>query len=159
MKLFDLADEFLHLRYAYQNDEDIDEDMLKQAEERLEEQVKAYCIIVKEIKAEEKALADQKRKISERQVSLTKNRNRLLGALHNIQTAVGKPKVSIDGHRSNICKKPRSVTIENEDLIGDDYVVVKTSFNKDLVKKQLKETGEIPEGFGLSKPETYIRVS
>ena len=110
MELFELADEFLHLRHAYQNDEDIDDAMLKQAEERLDEQVKAYCILVKEIKAEEKALADQKRKISERQSYLANNRERILGALHNIQTTIDKPKVSIDGHRSTVCKRPRSIT-------------------------------------------------
>ena len=159
MEIYDLPDEFLHLRDAYQWDENIDDAMLKQIEERLDDQIKAYCILVKEIKAEEKALADQKRKITQRQSSLASNRERLLGALHNIQTAVNKPKVSIDGHRSTVCKKPRSITIEDESLISEKYKNIAVSYNKALVKTEMKETGEVAEGFGLSKPETYVRVS
>lgn len=159
MILYELAEELLYLRDAYQNDESITDDMLMRAEIALEQQVKSYCILVKEIKAEENAIADQKRKLTSRQSSLAGNREKILGALHNIQTEVNMPKVSVDGHRSSIVKKPRSITIEDESLIPDKYIQTKISYNRALVKSELKETGEVAEGFGLSEPETYIKVS
>ena len=159
MKLFDLAEDLKYLRDVYQNDEAITDEMLQQAEMNVESKIRTYCILIKEMKAEQKAVSDQKRKLDDRRIAIGNNIDKVLGVLHNVQTELGLKTVTVDGHRSTLTAKAPALIIENEDDIPDEFIVNKRIVAKQLAKENFKETGEVPEGFTLKTGETYIRVS
>ena len=108
MDLYHLAEDVKFLRDAYQNDERITEKMLQQAEMNVEAKIRTYCILIKEMKAEQKAVSDQKRKLDGRRIALSNNIDKVLGVLHNVQTELGMKTVTVDGHRSTLTAKPIS---------------------------------------------------
>ena len=159
MTLFDLAEELIALREAYENDEPITADMLEVAEMDVKEKIRNYCIIIKEIKAERQAVQNMRQALVTRERSLTNNLEFLMQTLHNVQSELGIKKVNIDGHRASLCQKPAGVNIVDETAVADAFRKVTIEFRKADAIRHFKETGELPEGFELKDTETYVRVS
>ena len=159
MTLFDLAEELIALREAYENDEPITPEMLDVAEMDVKEKIRNYCIIIKEIKAERQAVQHMKHGLIARERSLTNNLEFLLQTLHNVQDKLGIKKVNVDGHRASLCKKPAGVNIVDENAVADAFRKVTIEFRKAEAIRHFKDTGELPDGFELKDTETYVRVS
>ena len=159
MTLFDLAQELLALRDAYENDEPITPEMLDVAEMDVKEKIRNYCIVIKEIKAEREAVTHMKHALITRERALTNNLEFLLQTLHAVQNELGIKKVNVDGHRASLCNKPAGVNIVDENAVTDAFRKVTVEFRKADAIRHFKETGELPDGFALKDSETYVRVS
>ena len=159
MTLFDLAEELIALREAYENDEPITPEMLEVAKMDVKEKIRNYCIVIKEIKAEREAVQNMRQALVSRERSLTNNLEFLLHTLHNVQSELGIKKVNVDGHRASLCRKPAGVNIVNEAAVADAFRKVTIEFRKAEAIRHFKETGELPDGFKMKENETYVRVS
>ena len=159
MTLFELAEQLKAVREAYENDESITPEMLQAAELDVEQKIKNYCIVIKEIKAEQNAVKALKGKLYAREKSLVRNLDFMKDNLTNIQRELGLKKVQVEGHRSGFRKKPASVKVVDETAIHDDYKRVEISYHKQAVMDLYKLTGEVAEGFEIDDTGEYIHVS
>ena len=159
MTLFELAEQLKAVREAYENDETITDEMLQAAELDVKQKIKNYCIVIKEIKAEKKAVASLKSELYAREKALSRNLDFMKHTLTNIQTELGLKKVEVDGHRSAFRKNPASVKIIDENVISDEFKKVETTIMKQPVMDLYRLTGEVPEGFEIDDTGEYIHVS
>ena len=159
MTLFELAEQLLAIRYVYENDEQITPAMLEAAELDVQQKIKNYCIVIKEITAERKAVQALKAQLYAREKALTKNLEFMKETLTNIQTELGLRKVEVEGHRSSFRKKPASAKVVDENAIPDQFKKVEVTYMKQKALDFFRLTGEVPEGFEIDETGEYIHVS
>ena len=105
------------------------------------------------MKAEEKRIADNRKTLENK---LSKFKEYVKGCMENnsitkIETGLGT---------LTIAKNPISVEIVNEDEIPNEYKteVTTVKIDKTKIKKDFKETGEIPAGVNIQTENTSLRI-
>lgn len=159
MTLFELSEQLKAVRDVYENDETITPEMLETAELDVKQKTKNYCIVIKEITTEKKAVRALKSELYAREKALGNNLDFMKETLTSIQRELGMKKVEVDGHRSSFRKKPASVQVVDENAISDEFKKVEVTIKKKEVMDLYRLTGEVAEGFEIDDTGEYIHVS
>lgn len=154
MTLYELTKEQQYLYDLLANGEAIDmetgeidpvvEEQLKINNEQIDEKIKAWGIVYKQLQADAKMLKDEeeaisiRRKRAERHAELVKNR------LENQMILLGRMQFK-DTKVDISFRKAKKVEITNEELLPEEYVSVKTTTApaKALIMTALKEGKEV----------------
>lgn len=154
MTLYELTKEQQYLYDLLANGEAIDmetgeidpvvEEQLKINNEQIDEKIKAWGIVCKQLQADAKMLKDEeeaisiRRKRAERHAELVKNR------LENQMILLGKLQFK-DTKVDISFRKAKKVEITNEELLPEEYLSVKTTITpaKTLIMTALKEGKEV----------------
>ena len=154
MTLYELTKEQQYLYDLLANGEAIDmetgeidpvvEEQLKINNEQIDEKIKAWGIVCKQLQADAKMLKDEeeaisiRRKRAERHAELVKNR------LENQMILLGKLQFK-DTKVDISFRKAKKVEIVNEKLLPEEYLSVKTTITpaKTLIMSALKEGKEV----------------
>lgn len=154
MTLYELTQEQQYLYDLLANGEAIDmetgeidpvvEEQLKINNEQIDEKIKAWGIVCKQLQADAKMLKDEeeaisiRRKRAERHAELVKNR------LENQMILLGKLQFK-DTKVDISFRKSKKVEITNEELLPEEYLSVKTTITpaKTLIMSALKEGKEV----------------
>ena len=154
MTLYELTQEQQYLYDLLANGEAIDmetgeidpvvEEQLKINNEQIDEKIKAWGIVCKQLQADAKMLKDEeeaisiRRKRAERHAELVKNR------LENQMILLGKLQFK-DTKVDISFRKAKKVEITNEELLPEEYLSVKTTITpaKTLIMSALKEGKEV----------------
>lgn len=154
MTLYELTKEQQYLYDLLANGEAIDmetgeidpvvEEQLKINNEQIDEKIKAWGIVCKQLQADAKMLKDEeeaisiRRKRAERHAELVKNR------LENQMILLGKLQFK-DTKVDISFRKAKKVEIVNEKLLPEEYLSVKTTITpaKTLIMNALKEGKEV----------------
>jgi len=154
MTLYELTQEQQYLYNLLANGEAIDmetgeidpvvEEQLKMNSEQIDEKIKAWGIVYKQLLADAKMLKDEeeniivRRKRAERHAELVKNN------LENQMILLGKTQFK-DTKVDISFRKAKKVEITNEELLPEEYITVKTTTApaKALIMTALKEGKEV----------------
>jgi hypothetical protein len=108
---------------------------------------------IEAMKTEEKRIADNRKTLENK---LSKFKEYVKGCMENnsitkIETGLGT---------LTIAKNPISVEIVNEDEVPSEYKteVTTVKIDKTKIKKDFKETGEIPAGVNIQTENTSLRI-
>lgn len=124
-------------------DQEILQDTLEGINGEIEEKADGYAKVMKNLqkdidglKAEEKRIAD-KRKVIENSIKSMKQ------TLGNAMVMTGKTKFKTDLFSFGIQKNAPSLIVDDESLVGEEFVKISTSLDKTAIKNALKAGIEV----------------
>ena len=110
-------------------------------------------LTISAMKEEEKRLAEARKTLENRNERFKKYVKECMenAGFTKIETALGS---------LSIAKSPISVEVTNEAEIPDEFKVevISTKIDKNLIKENFKETGEIPNGVIINTENTNLRI-
>lgn len=154
MTLYELTKEQQYLYDLLANGEAIDmetgeidpvvEEQLKINNEQIDEKIKAWGIVFKQLLADAKMLKDEEEAISIRRKRADRHAELLKNRLENYMILLGKPQFK-DTKVDISFRKAKKVEIVNEKLLPEEYLSVKTTITpaKTLIMNALKEGKEV----------------
>lgn len=108
---------------------------------------------IEAMKTEEKRIADNRKTLENK---LSKFKEYVKGCMENNSIT----KIETELGTLTIAKNPISVEIVNEDEVPSEYKteVTTVKIDKTKIKKDFKETGEIPAGVNIQTENTSLRI-
>jgi hypothetical protein len=103
------------------------------------------------------AAAQRIGKVRERQTRMTHRVQFYRGLMHRLLSLTGLKSVALGEAKISVCKLQDTVVIIDENVITDEYLIVKKEPNKTAIKKALKEGKHVP-GAALSNGGETIMV-
>lgn len=126
-------------------------------EKEIEKQFEDFVISIKEIDAEIEKWANEKRRIDNKLKSLKNSKDYYRQFLQDIMTIHSLQKVKTEHFSVSKQKNKKSVIIENESLIPDEYIEFLAKPKKDLILKSYEEDGLIVDGVRIEQTES-VRI-
>lgn len=159
MKLYEIVRDLLFIRAEIDEEKDIDLEQLENLEIAYEQKLEGCCAIVKEMNAEQEAIKNAINSLEKRSKSLENNKNRLKEYIYNMLEQMNKTKFKTALHSVSITKSPISVKINDEDLIPEEFFIIKINkqINKKAIIEKYKEKGNVPEGANIIT-NTHLRI-
>lgn len=168
MTLFELTGEYLELLNLAEDDEigsEAIQDTLEAIQGEIEIKADNIACVIKMLKAEEAALKNEAKSLSERAKSKFSKREKLIEYLHQQMNAIGKVKIETTRNAISIRKSPPAVKVHDEaGFINwaqsghEEYLNYQTpEIKKSAVKEAIAKGDTIPN-VTLEQGETlYIK--
>lgn len=147
MKLYELTQNYQNILNLMDNEEletSALVDALKIIEGEFTEKAENICKIIKTIEGENMVLKSEEERLKKRR---QKNENTIKSFkqyLEESMKSTGLTKVKGNVFSLGIQNNPPSVQIEDDNIISDDYIIMKQELDKKAMLRALKEGIEIP---------------
>lgn len=161
MKLYELSqdfNDFLTLAEQEEFDEQTISDTLESLTAEITEKGRNVAAFAQNIEAEIEAMKDAEKRIADRRKALERKSEWMRDYLRNNMEACGISKIECPEFKVTLGKPSEVVTVFDESLINDKYIVIKKQPDKAAIKKAIK-AGEVVEGAKLEegKPRLIIK--
>lgn len=162
--LYEISREYIDFQIAIENGEIPEEaiaDTLAAIEGEFNQKIENTAMMIKNIIAEEKAIADEIKALQKRKKDKENLSARLKNGIYTFMTHLGKTNVETARAKVTIAKNPPSLKIDNEDAFKewaiknklDDYLTFKEpELNKNAIKDAIT-SGKTFEGASLERGE------
>ena len=114
---------------------------------------------IKNLKAEETALAEEIRKLTARKKSAQNKQDSIkeytLSEIEQAELAG----ITVGPHKARIAKSQDAVLVMDENLVPDNFIKIERKVQKREILKWFKETGEILDGIDIETDRVHLRIS
>jgi len=155
MKLLDIADEFQKLYELASESDDIEtlNSLYQEIEAKLEEKADNTRLILSKLDSDIEFLNKEIKRLQERKKMIERNKESLKTLLSIALKLSGVEKLKTKKATFYFAPTPPRVVINDENLIPDEFKIVKTEIDKQKLKEALKNGLEI-KGATLEQNET-----
>jgi hypothetical protein len=157
MNLWQIDEEILNTCIDEETGEIIDEERLSELQMTRDRKIENIAKWIKNLEADEKALDEQKKAFDARLKSATAKKNQLRSYLERYLG--GEQFMAMDLSVAISYRKSQQVEINDETLIPEDYIWVKTERNPDKasIKQAIKAGHDVPGASLVDKMNMQIR--
>ena len=152
--LYELTDRYRNvLEIAGMLDEEQLQEALQAIDDEIEVKADGYAKVMKELEAQENAIQEEVKRLSERKKHIKNNRDRMKESLANQMEILSKRKIKTDLFSFNIQNNPSSLDILDDRYIPKEfYIEQEPKLDRRELLKTLKN-GDVIKGVEIKQTE------
>jgi hypothetical protein len=146
--LYDLTNDLQQIQHLIETGDYTEEqfaDTIESINLALEDKLKGYAMVIRNIESDIDGLKTEEKRLSERRKSLENGVKRLKTSIEDSMLKVGTKKIKTELFSFNIQKNPPSVEVLNDSEIPESYFTVPAPvLDKKAILADLKNGAEVP---------------